>query len=121
MMTFDRLCVWVLIESLESRAGTWHLGPASRASRWTRTRQQQRVPHHTLYNMYASKKELTDLASELHLKKNDLFIVSIILREKKKSQLSFFECLSTLGPKLLTDFTHRYYSSYIFQYIPRGG
>lgn len=58
VMTFDRLCVCVLIESPESLVGTWHqesLRPASLASRWMHTTATKSSATQSLHHLCFSK------------------------------------------------------------------
>lgn len=71
VVTFDRLCVCVLIESLESRVGTEHQessGPASQASRWkhmTATNRGTTHSQHTPHTVAANQETLNDTKSFL--------------------------------------------------------
>lgn len=92
VMTFDRLCVCVLIESPESRVGTWHLGPASLASRWKHTTATKSGTSHSLQYV-RFKKELTDSAGQLHLN-NLICLSSPLFRTKKPVTVHFWSRVS---------------------------
>lgn len=113
VMTFDRLCVSVLIESPESCVGTWHLGLASRASRWKHTTATKSGTSHSLQYV-RFKKELTDSAGQLHL--NNLICPSWLLFGTKKPVKLFW--LSIFGPKVRVElYTASALLSKIFQEV----